>query len=55
MGVGLVGRTFGSLGVGNIGAEAFRLAKPFDMKLIAHDPFADAGIDGRDWSRTRRY
>lgn len=43
MGVGLVGRTFGSLGVGNIGAEALRLAKPFDMKLIAHDPFADAG------------
>ena len=42
MGVGLVGRTFGSLGAGNIGAEAFRLAKPFDMKLIAHDPFADA-------------
>ena len=42
MGVGLVGRTFGSLGAGNIGAEAFRLAKPLDMKLIAHDPFADA-------------
>jgi phosphoglycerate dehydrogenase-like enzyme len=42
MGVGLVGRTFGSLGIGNIGVEAFRLAKPFDMKLIAHDPFADA-------------
>jgi D-3-phosphoglycerate dehydrogenase len=42
MGVGLVGRTFGSLGAGNIGAEAFRLAKPFDMKFIAHDPFADA-------------
>jgi phosphoglycerate dehydrogenase-like enzyme len=44
MGVGLVGRTFGSLGVGNIGAEALRLAKPFDMKLIAHDPFADAAL-----------
>ncbi len=43
MGVGLVGRTFGSLGAGNIGAEAFRMARPFDMKLIAHDPFADAG------------
>jgi len=42
MGVGLVGRTFGSLGAGNIGAEAFRLAKPFDMQFIAHDPFADA-------------
>jgi len=44
MGFGLVGRTFGSLGAGNIGAEAFRLAKPLDMKLIAHDPFADAAL-----------
>jgi len=44
MGVGLVGRTFGSLGVGNIGVEALRLVKPFDMKLIAHDPFADANL-----------
>ena len=44
MGVGLVGKTFGSLGVGNIGAEAFRLAKPFDMNFIAHDPFADKAV-----------
>ncbi|MCX7351248.1 MAG: dehydrogenase [Alphaproteobacteria bacterium] len=44
MGVGLVGKTLGSLGVGNIGAEMFRLAKPFDMKFIAHDPFADRKI-----------
>jgi lactate dehydrogenase-like 2-hydroxyacid dehydrogenase len=41
MGVGLVGKTLGSLGVGNIGAEMFRLAKPFDMQFIAHDPYAD--------------
>ncbi|RWM12395.1 MAG: dehydrogenase [Mesorhizobium sp.] len=41
MGVGLVGRTFASLGIGNIGAEVFRLLKPFDMKFIAHDPYAD--------------
>jgi phosphoglycerate dehydrogenase-like enzyme len=41
MGVGLVGRTFGSLGAGNIGAEVLRMARPFDMKLIAHDPFVD--------------
>jgi phosphoglycerate dehydrogenase-like enzyme len=38
-GIGLVGRTFGSIGVGNIGHEAFKLAKPFDMKHIAYDPF----------------
>ena len=44
MGVGLVGRTLGSLGIGNIGAELFRLAKPFDMRFIAHDPFADAAV-----------
>ncbi|TIQ52664.1 MAG: dehydrogenase, partial [Mesorhizobium sp.] len=44
MGVGLVGRTLGSLGIGNIGAEVFRIAKPFDMKFIAHDPFADSKV-----------
>ena len=44
MGVGLVGRTLGSLGIGNIGAELFRLAKPFDMSFIAHDPFADKAV-----------
>ena len=41
MGVGLVGRTLGSVGIGNIGAELFRLLAPFDMRLIAHDPYAD--------------
>lgn len=41
MGVGLVGLTLGSLGIGNIGAEMFRMAKPFDMRAIAHDPYAD--------------
>ena len=46
MGVGLVGRTFGSLGVGNIGAEVFRLLKPIDMRFIAHDPFADSVLCG---------
>ncbi len=44
MGAGLVGRTFGSLGIGNIGAEVFRLLKPFDMKLVAHDPYADKAM-----------
>ena len=41
MGVGLVGRTLGAIGIGNIGAELFRLARPLDMKFIAHDPFAN--------------
>jgi D-3-phosphoglycerate dehydrogenase len=44
MGTGLVGRTLGSLGIGNIGAEVFRLARPFDMKFIAHDPYADPAV-----------
>lgn len=40
MGMGLTGRTLGLVGVGNIGAEVFRLAMPFEMKHIAYDPFA---------------
>jgi len=44
MGVGLVGRILGSLGIGNIGAELFRMAKPLDMRFIAHDPFADRRV-----------
>jgi phosphoglycerate dehydrogenase-like enzyme len=49
-GTGLVGRTLGSLGIGNIGRELFRIAKPLDMRFIAHDPFvkqddvADLGV-----------
>ncbi len=44
MGVGLVGKTLGSIGVGNIGAEMFRLAKAFDLKFLAHDPYADQRV-----------
>lgn len=44
MGMGLVGRTLGQLGIGNIGAEVFRMAKPFDMKFIAHDPSANKKV-----------
>lgn len=43
-GMGLVGRTLGSLGMGNIGAEVFKLALPFDMRFIAHDPYADSAL-----------
>lgn len=41
IGTGLTGRTLGSIGIGNIGAELFRLAKPLDMVAIAHDPAID--------------
>jgi len=44
MGDGLVGRTLGSIGIGNIGAELFRLAKPFDMRFITHDPYVDPKV-----------
>ena len=44
MGVGLVGKTLGSVGIGNIGAEMFRLAAPFDMHFIACDPYADPAV-----------
>jgi D-3-phosphoglycerate dehydrogenase len=44
MGTGLVGRMLGQLGIGNIGAEVFRLARPFDMQFIAHDPYADTKL-----------
>ena len=43
-GIGLVGLTLGSVGVGNIGAEMFRLARPLDMRFIAHDPYADPAL-----------
>jgi phosphoglycerate dehydrogenase-like enzyme len=43
-GVGLVGRVLGSVGIGNIGAEIFRLARPFDMRFIANDPYVDPAL-----------
>ena len=43
-GIGLVGLTLGSIGMGNIGAELFRLARPLDMRFIAHDPYADPAL-----------
>ncbi len=44
MGTGLTGRTLGQLGIGNIGAEVFRLARPFEMRFLAHDPWADPAL-----------
>ena len=38
-GMGLVGRTLGLVGMGNIGKEAFKLAKPFGMRHITYDPY----------------
>lgn len=38
-GTGLSGRVLGSIGVGNIGSELFRLAAPFGMKHLGYDPY----------------
>jgi D-3-phosphoglycerate dehydrogenase len=38
LGSGLMGRTLGVIGVGNIGMEIFRLAQPFGMRLLGCDP-----------------
>lgn len=40
-GVGLVGRTLAQIGMGNIGAEVFRLTAPFGLRRIAHDPYLE--------------
>jgi D-3-phosphoglycerate dehydrogenase len=42
MGVGLTGKTVGSIGVGNIGGEAYRLLAPLEMQQIAFDPYMKA-------------
>jgi phosphoglycerate dehydrogenase-like enzyme len=44
MGMGLVGKTLGSIGLGNIGAETFRLCAPLDMNFIYADPFVDPAV-----------
>lgn len=50
-GYGLERRTLGAIGVGNIGHEMFKLARPFDMRHIAYDPYAspeavaDVGVE----------
>jgi phosphoglycerate dehydrogenase-like enzyme len=38
MGTGLTGRTLGIIGIGNIGRDLAKLARPFDLQCIAHDP-----------------
>jgi D-3-phosphoglycerate dehydrogenase len=42
MGMGLTGRTLGVVGAGSIGRETLRLARAFDLELLAADPYADA-------------
>jgi len=42
MGMGLTGRTLGVVGAGRIGKELLRMARTFDLKLLAADPHANA-------------
>lgn len=41
LGDGLVGRTLGVIGAGSIGKETLRLARPFNLNLLAADPYVD--------------
>ena len=41
LGYGLTGKRLGLIGLGNIGQEVVKLAKPFDLVPIAHDPYVD--------------
>jgi phosphoglycerate dehydrogenase-like enzyme len=40
-GTGLTNRTLGLIGVGSIGHEVFKIAKPLEMKYIAYDPYVN--------------
>ena len=42
MGMGLTGRTLGVVGAGRIGKELLRMARVFDLKLLAADPNVNA-------------
>jgi D-3-phosphoglycerate dehydrogenase / 2-oxoglutarate reductase len=42
LGSELRGKTLGILGLGRIGQEVARRARPFGMRLVAHDPFISA-------------
>jgi phosphoglycerate dehydrogenase-like enzyme len=41
-GSGLTGRTLGLIGVGNVGSDLVELARPWQMRTIAHDPYTAA-------------
>src|SRR3954447_9571627 len=42
-GIGLRGRTLGTVGVGNIGGELARLLRPFDLRrILAYDPYVSS-------------
>lgn len=44
LGTELSGKTLGIIGLGNIGLLVARRARPFGMRLLAHDPFISADL-----------
>lgn len=44
MGTGLTGRTLGVVGAGGIGKELLRMARVFDLRLLAADPHVDSKV-----------
>jgi phosphoglycerate dehydrogenase-like enzyme len=44
VGMGVTGRVLGTIGLGNIGADVFRLAQPFGMRHLAADPYASPDL-----------
>ncbi|MFC7542761.1 hydroxyacid dehydrogenase [Siccirubricoccus deserti] len=46
----MAGKTLGILGLGDIGRRVARLARAFDMQIIAHDPVLP--LDHSGWSET---
>ena len=41
IGLGLRGKTLGSIGLGNIGTEMVRIMRPLGLHFIAHDPYVN--------------
>ncbi len=44
MGQGLTGKTLGLVGAGSIGLETMRMARAFDMRMLAADPFGNSDV-----------
>ncbi|HUN96661.1 MAG TPA: hydroxyacid dehydrogenase, partial [Bradyrhizobium sp.] len=42
LGTELRGKTLGIIGLGSIGREVVKRAKPFEMRILAHDPYVSA-------------
>ena len=52
-GMELRGKTLGLIGLGQIGAEVARLAKAFEMKIVAYDPYVSSLLAGETGCEAR--